>query len=186
VDLSWTAPTARVDGTPLGPVRGYNVYRSEQAGVFPDAPINPQPVPDLRYSDGGVANDRTYFYVVRAVENEAPPWRESGNSSVVAATPRDITPPGPPRNLQAAATRAEVSLIWDRNEEPDLLGYHVYRSEVSRTAYRQITAEAIRATSFVDRAVARDATYYYVVTAVDTAATPNESTFSDEIAIRIP
>jgi predicted small lipoprotein YifL len=186
VDLRWTAPTTRVDGTPLGPVRGYNVYRSEQAGVFPEAPINPQPVTEPRYNDGGAANDRTYFYVVRVVENETPPWWESGNSTRVAATPRDITPPAPPRNLQAAATRAEVSLIWDRNDEPDLLGYHVYRSEVSRTAYRRLTAEPIRATTLVDRAVARDATYYYVISAVDTAAAPNESSFSDEVAIRIP
>ncbi len=186
VDLAWAAPTTRVDGTPLGPVRGYNIYRSEQAGVFPEAPVNPQPVAEPRFADGGLANDRTYFYVVRAVEGDGPPWRESGNSNLAAATPRDITPPAPPRGLQGAASRAEVSLIWDPNDEPDLRGYHLYRSEVPGTAYRRITAEAIRATTFVDRAVARGTTYHYVITAVDTAPTPNESTFSDEIAIRVP
>lgn len=186
VDLTWAAPTTRADGTPLGPLRGYNIYRSEPPGAFPEAPVNPQPVPETRYADGGLANERTYFYVVRAVEGDAPAWRESGSSNMVAATPRDITPPAPPRGLQGAASRAEVSLIWDRNEEPDLRGYHVYRSEVPGTAYQRLTQEPIRATTFADRTVARETTYYYVVTAVDTASTPNESTFSDEVAIRVP
>jgi fibronectin type 3 domain-containing protein/predicted small lipoprotein YifL len=186
VDLAWSAPTARVDGTPLGPLRGYNVYRSEQAGTFPEAAVNPQPVRETRYADGGLPNDRTYFYVVRAVEGDAPAWRESGNSNMVAATPRDTTPPAPPRGLQGAASRSGVSLIWDRSQESDLRGYYVYRSEVPGTAYQRLTPEPIRATTFADRAVARDATYYYVVTAVDTAPRPNESTFSDEVAIRIP
>lgn len=186
VDLAWAAPTTRADGTPLPAVRGYNIYRSEQPGAFPEQPINPQPVPEPRYADGGLADGRTYFYVVRAVENEAPPWQESGNSNMAAATPRDITPPAAPANLQAAATRAEVSLIWDANSEPDLAGYHVYRSEVPHTAYRRLTPQPIRGATYADRTVARGTTYYYVVTAVDAAPTPNESLFSDELVVRVP
>ena len=186
VDLAWRPPTTRVDGTALGPARGYNIYRSEQAGVFPDQPINPEPVSEPRYADGGLANDRTYFYVVRAVENEAPPWQESGNSNLAGASPRDITPPAAPRNLQAAATRAEVSLIWDASTEADLAGYHVYRSEVAHTGYRRLTPRPIQRTTYADRAVAGGTTYYYVVTAVDTAAAPNESLFSDELTVRVP
>ena len=83
-------------------------------------------------------------------------------------------------------TRAEVSLIWDANTEPDLAGYHVYRSEVPHTAYRRLTSQPIQRTIFADRAVARGTAYYYVVTAVDTAATPNESLFSDELAVHVP
>lgn len=186
VDLAWSAPTTRVDGEPLGPVRGYNIYRGEEAGTFPGAPVNPQPVTQPRYTDAGLANDKTYFYVVRVVDNEAPPWQESGNSNMAAATPRDVTPPFPPRGLQAAATRGEVALIWDPNDERDLAGYHVYRSEVRRTAYRRLTDRPIQDTTFSDRTVARATTYYYVITAVDNAATPNESLYSDEIAVRAP
>jgi fibronectin type 3 domain-containing protein len=105
---------------------------------------------------------------------------------MAAATPRDITPPTPPRNLQAAATRAEVSLIWDANTEPDLAGYLVYRSEVPHTAYQRLTPQPLRGTTYADRTVARGTTYYYVVTAVDTAATPNESIFSNELVVRVP
>lgn len=186
VDLAWSPPTTRADGSPLGAVRGYNIYRGEQAGAFPDRPLNAQPAAEPRYADGGLANDRTYFYVVRAVVNEAPPWQESGSSNLAAATPRDITPPAPPQNLQAAATRAEVSLIWDANTEPDLAGYLVYRSEVPHTAYQRLTPQPIRGTTYADRTVARGTTYYYVITAVDTAATPNESLFSDELVVRVP
>ena len=185
-DLAWSPPTTRADGSPLGAVRGYNIYRSEQAGVFPDRPLNAEPVVEPRYADGGLANDRTYFYVVRAVVNEAPPWQESASSNMAAATPRDITPPAAPQNLRAAATRAEVSLIWDANTESDLAGYLVYRSEVPQTAYRRLTPQPLRTTTYADRTVARGTTYYYVVTAVDTAATPNESLFSDELTVRVP
>jgi fibronectin type 3 domain-containing protein len=167
-------------------VRGYNIYRSEQAGAFPDRPLNTDPVAEPRYVDGGLANDRTYFYVVRAVVNEAPPWQESASSNMAAATPRDITPPAAPLNLRAAATRAEVSLIWDANTEADLAGYLVYRSEVPQTAYRRVTPQPLRATTYADRTVARGTTYYYVITAVDTAATPNESLFSDELIVHVP
>jgi hypothetical protein len=185
-DLVWTPPRTRADGSPLGAVRGYNIYRSEQAGAFPDRPLNAEPVAEPRYTDGGLANDRTYFYVVRAVVNEAPPWQESASSNMAAATPRDITPPASPQNLRAAATRAEVSLIWDANTEPDLGGYLVYRSEVPQTAYRRLTPQPLRGTTYADRTVARGTTYYYVITAVDTAATPNESLFSDELTVRVP
>lgn len=186
VDLAWTAPTARLDGTPLGTVQGYNIYRSEDLGSFPAAPVNPQPLTEPHYTDAPVANAKTYFYVVRAVDNAAPPWQESGNSNMASAIPRDVTPPFPPRSLQAAATRGEVSLIWDPNDEPDLAGYHVYRSEIPRTGYRRLTTEPVRATTFTDRTVARATTYYYVITAVDTAATPNESLSSNEAIARVP
>jgi hypothetical protein len=186
VDLAWSRPTTRADGSPLAAVRGYNIYRSEQAGAFPDRPLNAEPVAEARYADGGLANDRTYFYVVRAVVNEAAPWQESGSSNMAAATPRDITPPAAPQNLRAAVTRAEVSLIWDPNTEPDLAGYLVYRSEVPHTAYQRLTPQPLRGTTYADRTVARGATYYYVITAVDTPATPNESLFSDELVVRVP
>ena len=186
VDLAWTPPTVRVDGTPLGPVRGYNIYRNQEAGTFPGAPVNPQPLTEPRYTDAPLTNDQTYLYVVRAVDNDAAPWQESGNSTMVSATPRDVTPPFPPRSLQAAATRGEVSLIWDPNTDPDLAGYHVYRSEVRGTAYRRLTPQPVRATTFNDRSVARATIYYYVITAVDAAATPNESLTSDEVIVRVP
>jgi hypothetical protein len=186
VDLRWTPPTTRADGTPLPRVQGYNIFRSEQAGAFPAAPINPLPVAEPRYTDGGLTNDHTYYYAVRAVENEAPPWREGANSAVVAVTPRDVTPPAPPRNLEAAVSRAEVALIWDRNEEPDLLGYHLYRSEISGTGYQRLTTQPVTATTFTDRTIRRGTTYYYTATAVDTAAIPNESTFADQIAVHVP
>ena len=186
VDLAWRAPATRADGTPLTAVQGYNIYRSLQAGAFPSQPVNPQPVPATQYADGGLANDRTYFYVVRAVENESPPWQESDNSNMVAATPRDTTPPAAPRSLQAAVTRTEVSLIWDANTEPDLAGYLVYRSEIPQTAYQRLTPQPIQRTTFADRTVAPGTTYYYVVTAVDKAATPNESPFSNELVVHLP
>jgi len=68
--------------------------------------------------------------------------------------------------------------------DPSLYGYDVRRSSSPGGPYT--TLALVTGTSYVDTTVVENATYYYVVTAVDTAATPNESTFSDEIAIRIP
>jgi len=43
---------------------GYNVYRTEQSGVYPLTPINPSPVATALYADDSVLPGRTYFYTV--------------------------------------------------------------------------------------------------------------------------
>ncbi|MBM3925397.1 MAG: hypothetical protein FJ320_05325 [SAR202 cluster bacterium] len=69
---------------------GYDVYRSEIDGG-PYTKINPALVTVSEYTDMGLTNGTTYYYVVKAVDTAG---NESANSSQASGTPNEIvTPP---------------------------------------------------------------------------------------------
>ncbi|MEE8525598.1 MAG: lamin tail domain-containing protein [Thermoanaerobaculia bacterium] len=79
-------------------------------------------------------------------------------------------PPAAPANLAATGGNGSVSLDWDDNTEGDLDGYNVYRSTTQGGPYSQINGSLVATSDYVDNGVTNGTTYYYVVTAVDTAA----------------
>jgi fibronectin type 3 domain-containing protein len=76
VALTWNAP-APVDGVTIV---GYNIYRGTTAGG-PYVPIALH-VSETAYKDTLVNNDRTYYYVVTAVDSAG---RESAYSEEIKA-----------------------------------------------------------------------------------------------------
>ena len=68
---------------------GYNVYRSETAGVptDPDHLVNEEYVTDTAYDDSSVVNGTTYYYVVTAVYDNDGDIEESPPSNEEEATP---------------------------------------------------------------------------------------------------
>src|SRR5262245_40592370 len=45
---------------------GYNLYRGEKSGSYPEQPINKQLIKEPKYSDTSVFAAKTYYYVVKA------------------------------------------------------------------------------------------------------------------------
>lgn len=180
VELAWLAPT----GVPAP--QGYNVYRGGEPGVYGPAPLNSIPVREPRFLDGTVSNGITYHYVVRSVAGDGPPFRESRNSTEVAATPEDQTAPAPPSGLAAVPFAGGVSLVWDPSSEADLLGYQVYRREPETLTPIRLTRDPIATTTFTDRSVRAGAAYLYSITAVDRSPRRNESAPSAEVEVRLP
>ena len=83
VKLAW-------DPNPESYGAGYNVYRSEQSGVFTSPPINGATlVTRTSFSDSTVQPSRTYYYVVTAVSTDG---RESAYSNQVQANMGPVTP----------------------------------------------------------------------------------------------
>src|SRR5262249_9997940 len=83
VKLAWDSPN------PESFVAGYNVYRSEQSGVFTSAPINGTTlVTRTSFIDSTVQPSRTYYYVVTCVSIDG---RESAYSNQVQTTIRPET-----------------------------------------------------------------------------------------------
>ncbi len=185
VDLTWKPPAG---GGPAGipPLRGYNLYRGVQPHAYGIQPINAAPVIDTRFRDAGLANETTYYYVVRSVAGERPPWRESANSNEISAAPMDLTPPAPPRGLVAIAVAGTIALSWDINPEADLLGYVVYRREPPALAPARLTEAPIQSTTFTDRTARPRISYLYSVTAVDRSPRRNESAPSAEAPASLP
>jgi fibronectin type 3 domain-containing protein len=178
IKITWAPTTTRTDGSRYDGFVGYNLYRGTEKGRYDDLPLNKEPLRTNSYKDTTAANNRTYYYMVRSVDSPALPWKESLDSDEVSATPRDLTPPARPTGLTVVPGVGRAFLTWNENKEPDLAGYHVYRSTVSGKAYVRLTDKVLTRTTFSDETAKQGAVYYYKITALDRAG--NESAGSEE------
>ena len=92
--------------------------------------------------------------------------------------PPDLTPPGAPLGLFSTPSAGAITLDWQANTEPDLVGYRVLRATTAGGPYGLITGSLVVGTQFTDTAVVEGTTYFYVVRAVDGSG--NESLDSNE------
>jgi fibronectin type 3 domain-containing protein len=162
LDLAWTA-SASTDTT------GYDVYRSLASGG-PYTRVTVAPLTSTSYTDDGLTNGVTYFYVVRALDSA----NESADSNQASGVPADNVAPAPPTGVAAADRPADqggaVVISWTANTESDLAGYHVYRSLSIGGPFTQANASLVAGTTYTDTGLTNGTTYYYVVRAVDTSA----------------
>jgi fibronectin type 3 domain-containing protein len=120
----------------------------------------------LSFTDTGVQNGTTYYYVVTATGAGG----ESAPSNEASATPQG--PPTAPTGLTATAGDTQVVLSWTAS--PTASTYVVQRSLQSGTGYVTV-ATAVVPTSYTDGAVTNNTTYYYVILAVNSAGTSGPS-----------
>ena len=160
-----------------GDLYGYDIYRATTSGGQINR-LNLVRNKTSAYTDTNVGGTITYYYIVTAVDTN---FNVSGDSVEVSATvPADSIPPAAPSGLSAISGDLIVSLAWNRNTEPDVNGYNIYRSTVSGGPYTMQNWAILTGTNFTDTAVINDTTYYYVVTAVDTSL--NESVNSGQVS----
>jgi hypothetical protein len=187
IRLSWSPPTRRADGSALDVVPAYNIYRGTAPGQYESRPVNREPIRAAHFDDGELVNDRTYYYVIRPVENQEPPWHEGLQSREVTGVPVDLTPPAPPKGVRAVVGPGElVSLSWERSRESDLLGYLVYRSDGPKLRPRRLLETPFKTPSLRDRSVRSGGQYVYTVTAIDASSRRNESAPSEGVEVVVP
>ena len=167
----------------VGGATGYNVYRRVEAQQFPISPVNKQPLSTTEYTDLGVENEKKYLYSVRAVKRIVKTDVEGVGSSDISVTPTDLTPPSSPGALVAIPLKEGMELQWQRNREPDLLGYHVYRRKLGEGEFMRLTSDPLDKTVFLDKDVALGQEYDYAVSAVDKSPQKNESPRSEEVRV---
>jgi hypothetical protein len=85
--------------------------------------------------------------------------------------------------VSSTPTQHTVHLTWGASTS-QIIGYRVYRSEVSGTSFSPLNGTTITALSYDDATVTNATTYYYVVTAVDASGT--ESVYSNQVTAVIP
>jgi Prokaryotic lipoprotein-attachment site len=183
VRLSWQPPARLADGTAVTGPLVYEVLRASTA----DAPLSPIARTEAGVTsavDRGVENDRAYYYAVRAIRQEGRTAIEGDPTERIAATPTDVTPPGPPTNLVAIPSQGTVRLSWTPPTDPDLASYVVYRAQGSGPFVRIGSARPPGA-MFTDRDLP-PGTYRYAVTALDTSVRANESPRSNEVSVTVP
>jgi hypothetical protein len=172
VSLSWNASSGATS---------YNVKRSTTSGG-PFTTIATG-VTSTSFTNTGLTNGTTFFYVVSAVNAAG----ESGNSNQASATPQNAqTPPPAPTGLTANPGDAQVSLSW--NASSGATSYNVKRSTTSGGPYTTI-ATGVTSTSFTNTGLTNGTTFFYVVSAVNAAgesgnsnqasATPTQSSAGD-------
>jgi fibronectin type 3 domain-containing protein len=115
------------------------------------------------YSDTGLSNGTTYYYVVSAVNAAV---GEGADSAQASATP--LAPPAAPTGLVASGSNGFVSLAW--NTVINAASYTVKRSVTSGSGYTAV-GSAVATTSYTDNSVSNGTTYYYVITAANTSGT---------------
>ncbi len=100
---------------------------------------------------------------------------DAGNTSVwidvLGTVTIDTQPPASPQGLVAIGRDKRVLLSWESNNEPDLAGYRIYRSDTPLTGYSQVAETEL--TEMDDLSVETGRQYYFRVTAMDLAG--NES-----------
>ena len=128
------------------------------------------------FTNTGLTNGTTYFYVVTAVNSSG----ESGASSQVSATPQAASnPPAPPTGLTAHATaKKKINLHWTQSPTTGVTQNGIYR-KISGGSYPGTPTATINATtSYNSTGLTSGTTYCYAVTAISAAgesAKSNES-----------
>jgi fibronectin type 3 domain-containing protein len=155
VTLTWTAP-ADDGGAPIG---NYQVRRATSSGneVLVATLGNV-----LTYTDLGLVNGQTYYYVVAAVNSAG----AGAVSNELSAVPK--APPSAPRSLVAKATGGQIKLTWLAplsNGGSSITSYEVWRGTGAGGEVKIATVGNVL--SFIDPSVARRTTYYYKVRAVN-------------------
>ncbi|RUS47874.1 glycoside hydrolase family 9 protein [Cohnella sp. AR92] len=138
----------------------YNVKRSTTSGgAYTTVATG---VTGTSYTNTGLTNGTTYYYVVSAVNGVG----ESANSAQASVTPAAPVVPAAPASLTATAGNALATLSWSASS--GAASYNVKRSTTSGGAYTTV-ATGVAATSYADTGLTNGTTYYYVVSAVNAA-----------------
>jgi hypothetical protein len=191
VNLSW-APTP-APGTVSSLRFVYRIYRREsgatQDSIAGEVPVSSEP-PAL--IDRGFEWEKTYDYratvvTVVAQTNGAEQQVEGDDSAPVRVIAHDIFPPATSTGLQAVFSgpgqKPFIDLVWVPNNEADLAGYNVYRSEAGSQP-KKINQEPLKAPAYRDTQVSLGHQYTYSVSAIDVRG--NESPHSEEASESVP
>src|SRR2546428_556292 len=167
VTLSWQAAASNGGSA----ITCYKIFKSSSSGteVYLTTRGNV-----TSYTDLAVTNGNTYFYQVTALNSVG----ESPRSNEASATPP--APPSAPQNLLATGGNAKVTLSWQApasNGGSAITYYKIFKSTSSGTEVYLTTRGNV--TSYTDLAVTNGNTYFYQVTALNSAG---ESPRSNEVS----
>lgn len=96
VELSWTIPTMRTDGSPLpiSEIAGYNIYYGTSEGAYPNNIfVDGGQADQFIVSELAMLSATTYYFVVTTVDTNG---LESRFSNPVSKATPNASPPGEP------------------------------------------------------------------------------------------
>jgi hypothetical protein len=166
VALAWTTPADGGSG-----ITGYEVWRSLTSGT--EAFHTLLPVQNT-FTDTGLTNGTTYFYVVKAVNSVglSPPSNERSATPVAPPPPPPPTVPSAPVLTAAVAGDARVDLSWTpptADGGSAITGYQIWRAEGGDPPVA--LAPIGVTTAYPDTGLTNGVTYTYQVAAINAVGT---------------
>ena len=138
--------------------------------------------PTPAYVDSTAQFGKPWSYKVYAAEKVATGEAQSDLSKACDVTPIDTFAPAPPVGLTAVPSTASVELVWERNTEPNLIGYRVYRA-TGDGAFERI-ADTQELPAYSDHKIEAGKTYRYAVSAMKNNQA--ESKLSESVEVTLP
>jgi hypothetical protein len=171
ISLSWTAPAARISPSQ------YNIYAGTSSGGESSLVASSSATNGTGYTMSGLVSGTMYFFEVTAVYC-SDGCSESARSNEASAT-TDLSVPGAPTGLTATATgNSRVRLIWIApapTAGASVTGYKIY---AGTSPGGESLVGSSSATSDTVNGLTGGTTYYFEVTALDSAG---ESARSSEV-----
>jgi len=178
VEIRWTANPSDSG------VFSYFVYRAlEKGGRL--AALTMRPIIPFQYGgsdgkfhgvfrDSGVAPSRTYYYVVASRDYAG---FESSRESAIAVKVEDASPPPIPQAVAARPSALGLLVTWDRVQEEQLLGYHLYRAVSPDSDFVRMTRVPVPPDTgmYEDTRAESGKQYYYRVTSLDKSNNESEA-----------
>jgi uncharacterized protein len=148
----------------LGELKGYVVCRgTEVNGPFLPIMNKPLPVGTKSWTDSSVVTYLPNFYQIASIDTAG----NLGYSLVTYANLVDTVPPAKPLGLTGMIdTLGRVTIKWQPNYEPDVLGYLVYKANARDHTFAVITPDFLADTIFYDSITLKVLTreiYYRIV-----------------------
>jgi hypothetical protein len=145
----------------------YRVYRSTTPGGEGATPL--ATVTSSSYTDPAVTSGTTYYYEITALTGTTASARSTEYSANTSGTG---TAPPTPAGLTATAGNASVALAWTASA--GATSYSIYRGTAAGAEGTTPVGTAT-SNSFTDTGLTNGTTYYYTITASNTAGTSAHS-----------
>ena len=94
------------------------------------------------------------------------------------------SPSSSQNSSSSSVAQLKVTLNWEESSDVAVVGYNIYRSNVSGGPYGKLDSTLDARNTYTDTTVQPGETYYYVLTAVDYAGV--ESSYSAQVIVTVP
>ncbi|MGH9910741.1 MAG: fibronectin type III domain-containing protein, partial [Nitrososphaerales archaeon] len=171
ITISWNAPA--YNGGPS--VTGYKIdFKISQSGTYQPLTSNTGDV--TTFSHGSLTTGTTYYYKVSAINSMGPSVAAPEISATPTAT-SSSTAPNPPTNLVATQISSnQIDLSWSApSSSSPITGYKI-EEKIGTGAYSIINQNTGNTnTAYSRTGLSSGTTYYYRVSAINSAGTGNPS-----------